>query len=78
MTTMLATVLEKQDAELWVKDLATSQEMSVKGENLSLFALNDVIEVTFDGALTKSIPPQLYASEIRLISSCGCAHVHSD
>lgn len=78
MTTMLATVLEKQDAELWVKDLATSQEMSVKGENLSLFALNDVIEVTYDGALTKSIPPQLYASEIRLISSCGCAHVHSD
>ncbi len=78
MTTMLARVQEKQDAALWVMDLDTSQEVLVKGETLSLLAPNDVIEVTFDGMKTKSTPLQIYASDIRLISSCGCSHVHAD
>lgn len=78
MTTMLARVLEQGESGLWVVDLTTSQEILVLGENLAQCSPNDVIEVTLSGQSTKGIPPQMHASAIRLVSSCGCGHVHAD
>lgn len=75
--TMLATVLEVQDSAVLVFDRSTSQEVLVHGEDLSRFHEQDQIRIEFDGSMTKSVPPQIYAKEITFIASCSCGHVHS-
>lgn len=75
--TMNATVIEVYDSGLLVSDLSTSQEVLVNKQDICRVWPQDLVRIEFSEAIVKSIPPQITADSITLVSACSCGHVHS-
>jgi len=63
---MNATITQVQPRNLLVNDLSTNQEVLVHSRNSSRFSAGDDVRITYDGKMTKSIPPQITAIAIQL------------
>lgn len=64
---MIATVLRTEAGSLLVRDLRTGEEVRVITSNAWRFRRGDRIRITYSGAMTRSIPPQITATSIRRI-----------
>lgn len=64
---MNATVIQTNPRNLLVRDLETGDEISVHFPNASRFAAGNHVSITFDGKMTRSIPPQITAISIQRI-----------
>lgn len=62
--TMCATVLRVQNGELLVCDHCTHQRIVVHSLATSCFQPGDRVRIEYDGAMTRSIPPQLTAQHV--------------
>lgn len=67
-----ATVLEVQCSSLLVCDHCTSQEVLVHTSNAHCYCVGDQICITYNGIMTRSIPPQITADCIRKLPVCSC------
>lgn len=65
---MFATVLQVYGCELLVRDLTTSQEIIVHTMLASCFAVGENVSISYNGAMTLSIPPQITAIDLHRIS----------
>lgn len=72
MTVMNATVIHVQCNHMLVCDHATSQEVFVHTNDACRFSVGDQVRIEFSGVMTMSIPPQISATCITPVSSCGC------
>lgn len=66
---MLATVVSVRDDNLLVIDLSTRQQVQVNTRDASRFRPGDLVRIRHNGAMTMSIPPQISAIRITLVSS---------
>lgn len=71
-TTMRATVLSAQNCRMSVCDQSTSQEVVVHSPCACHFRAGDQVRITYNGAMTMSIPPQITADCITRISPSTC------
>jgi len=62
---MKATVIQTRPRNLLVRDLETGEEVSVHFQNAARFSAKDRISITYDGKMTRSIPPQITAISIQ-------------
>lgn len=62
--TMEAIVLQVFEGSLLVRDLDTGEEVLVNHQEAGDFAIGDNIIITYDGRMTLSIPPQIFATSI--------------
>lgn len=69
---MIATVRAIRFNSLLVRDRATSQNIVVNTRNTRGFFPGDIISILYNGVMTNSIPPQIFAIRIRRISSPWC------
>lgn len=69
--TMRATVLKIKNCSLLVRDHSTSQEVVVHIAATCQFRVGDQVCIQYSGAMTMSIPPQISATCITRISTCG-------
>lgn len=69
---MIATVREVRFNSLLVRDRATSQNVVVNTRNTRGFFPGDIISILFNGVITASIPPQIFAIRISRIFSPWC------
>lgn len=65
MTDMKARVLAVQDGGLLVRDCRTDQEVDVRTPHTFRFRPEDLVCITYDGIMTRSLPPQIRAAAIR-------------
>ena len=65
MMTMCAVILEISDRRLLVRDSKTDQEIAVNTRCNCNFRVGDRIIIVYNGAMTRSIPPQISAIRIR-------------
>ncbi len=65
MMTMCAVILEISDRRLLVRDSQTDQEIAVNTRCNCNFRVGDRIIIVYNGAMTRSIPPQISAIRIR-------------
>ena len=65
---MFATVLQVYGCELLVRDLTTSQEIIVHTMQAPCFAVGENVSISYNGAMTLSIPPQITAVDLHRIS----------
>jgi len=63
---MTASVTHVQRGNLLVHDLNTNQEVLVHFRDSDRFLAGDTVKITFDGKMTRSIPPQITADSIQL------------
>ncbi len=68
--TMLATVLEVQCGNLKVRDHGNRQEVLVHTSHACRFQVGDRVKITYSGAMTMSIPPQISAHRIIRLPHC--------
>lgn len=61
---MQAIVIEVQWGRLLVLDLDTRQQVIVITQDANQFRPGDFIRIWYSGAMTRSIPPQIYALRI--------------
>lgn len=66
---MNATVLRTNAGSLLVRDMATGNEVMVFFNNARAFSPGDRIRITFSGAMTHSIPPQITATAIQRVQT---------
>ena len=71
-TTMRATVLSAQNCRMSVCDQSTSQEVVVHPPCACHFRAGDQVCITYSGAMTMSIPPQITADFITRLSPSTC------
>ena len=69
---MNATVLRVQEGNLLVRDWGTAQEVVVHTPLADRFSSRDRICILYNGAMTRSLPPQISATHITRLSLCGC------
>jgi len=67
--TMYATVISTSPGSLLVRDFETNMEVRVFYRQANRFRTGDRIRITFSGAMTHSIPPQITATSIQRIQS---------
>ena len=65
MMTMCAVILEISDRRLLVRDSQTDQEIAVNTRCNCNFRVGDRVIIVYNGAMTRSIPPQISAIRIR-------------
>ncbi len=65
MMTMCAVILEISDRRLLVRDSKTDQEIAVNTRCNCNFRVGDRVIIVYNGAMTRSIPPQISAIRIR-------------
>jgi len=65
--TIDATVHKTYNDRLLVRDLSNNQEILVHFRNANRFSVGDFIRITFNGQMTRSIPPQITATSIQRI-----------
>ncbi|MCI8423315.1 MAG: hypothetical protein HFF50_07285 [Lawsonibacter sp.] len=58
--------------ELLVCDHATGQEVLVHTPNACCFSCGDCVCVHHCGFMTMSLPPQVTATCVKRVTSCGC------
>lgn len=63
---MNATVTQVRPENLLVNDLSNNQEVLVHFRFSNQFSVGDNIQITYNGIMTRSIPPQITASSIQL------------
>ncbi|BDF70804.1 hypothetical protein CE91St41_19670 [Oscillospiraceae bacterium] len=63
---MQAVVIEVQWDHLLVVDLETRQNVIVNTQIARQFRPGDIVNIWYNGAMTKSIPPQIFALRITL------------
>lgn len=66
--TMKARVCRVNCCDLLVCDLCTSQEVTVHTPDACCFSAGDLVCVTYSGAMTMSVPPQISALCVRRLS----------
>ena len=71
-TIMHAAVLSAQNCQMTVCDRQTSQEVVVHSPCACHFRAGDQVCITYNGAMTMSIPPQITADCITRIPPSGC------
>lgn len=64
---MNATVIRSDPDSLLVRDLSNGNEVKVWTRNARNFSPGETIRITFNGAMTRSIPPQITAISIQRI-----------
>ena len=65
MVTLLATVVQAWGSQVLVTDNANGQEILVNTRNSTgNLAAGDQVRIVFDGVMTASIPPQIFAQSI--------------
>lgn len=69
--TMDARVLRASCCELLVCDLCGCQEVLVHADNACRFQVGQCVRITYSGAMTRSIPPQISADCVALLNNCG-------
>lgn len=68
---MLATVFSVRGDHLLVIDLSNRRQVRVNTGEAPRFGAGDLVRIRYNGAMTKSIPPQISALHIaRLSSAC--------
>lgn len=66
---MIATVERVRPNSLLVRDRRTFQTVLVNtNQNTRCYFPGDVVSILFSGAMTRSIPPQIFAIAIRRLS----------
>lgn len=65
MMTICAVILEISDRRLLVRDSKTDQEIAVNTRCNCNFRVGDRVIIVYNGAMTRSIPPQISAIRIR-------------
>ena len=68
--TICATVLAVLDGALLVRDCCTCQQVLVHTQGPSCFRPGDRARIRYSGASTRSLPPQITATEICRICRC--------
>ena len=68
--TLHACVLQVNCCELLVRDLDTDQEVLVHSPKARCFSAGDHVCITYDGIMTRSIPPQINADSICRLHRC--------
>ena len=66
--TMNATVLRVDPNGLLVRDASTGNQVFVNFRNTGAFRVGDAVRITFNGVMTRSIPPQITATAIQRVS----------
>lgn len=66
---MNATVISIDPRGLLVRDSATGQEVFVNFNNPNAFSPGDLIRISYNGMMTRSIPPQISATSIRRVTA---------
>lgn len=66
---MTATVIQVDSGSLLVTDSSNGQEVRVIFRNARRFSPGDSVRITYNGAMTLSIPPQIAATSIQRIPS---------
>ncbi|MBC8570190.1 hypothetical protein H8709_05030 [Oscillospiraceae bacterium NSJ-54] len=69
---MIATVRDVRFNSLLVRDRVTSQNVVVNTRNTRGFFPGDIVRIWYNGVMTPSIPPQIFATRITLIFSPWC------
>lgn len=72
--TLNARVLRVCRCELLVCDQCGCQEVLVHTNDACRFQAGQCVSITYSGAMTMSIPPQITASCVRLMNSCGSSN----
>lgn len=70
--TMNARVLRSCCGELLVCDLCGSQEVLVHTGSACCFQPGQCVSVTYNGVMTRSVPPQITADCVKPLNSGGC------
>lgn len=70
--TMNATVQTVEACSLTVCDHGTQQVVVVHTPNACHYCVGDCLCIRFSGAMTMSLPPQITATCITKLPSCGC------
>lgn len=70
--TMNARVLRTGRCELLVCDLCGSQEVLVHTDSACCFQPGQCVCVTYSGAMTRSVPPQITADCVKPLNNGGC------
>lgn len=65
---MIATVIQVNPRSLLVRDEETGEEVMVFFRNAGSFSVGDRINITFNGQMTLSIPPQITATSIQILN----------
>lgn len=66
---MTATILDiTPGRSLLVVDEATGQQVVVNTRNTNRFSINDRIRITYNGVMTRSMPPQITANNIQILN----------
>ena len=68
--TICATVLAVLDGALLVRDCCTCQQVLVHTQGTRCFRPGDRARIRYSGASTRSLPPQVTATEICRICRC--------
>ncbi|MCL2053915.1 MAG: hypothetical protein FWG90_05685 [Oscillospiraceae bacterium] len=66
---MIATVLRVFPQHLLVRDISTGQAVQVNFRGASRFSEADRVRITYNGVMTRSVPPQITATNIQRISA---------
>ena len=69
--TMQATVLAVQQDHLMVLDHQTTQRVRVNTPIACRFRVGNFVCIQYSGAMTMSLPPQIFASSITVIPRIG-------
>lgn len=69
---MIASILAVRAHSLIVRDRATSQIVVVNTRNTRGFFRGDTVSIIYNGVMTGSIPPQIFAIRIWRLSSPWC------
>ncbi len=69
--TLNARVLRVCRCELLVCDLCGCQEVLVHTSDACRFQVGQCVSITYSGAMTMSIPPQISAECVTLLNNCG-------
>ena len=70
-TTMTAVVCKVNNCSLLVCDCASSQEVIVHCGSACRHCCGDRVCIHYNGVMTASLPPQISATCIETLSSCG-------
>lgn len=69
---MIAIVREVRTDTLLVRDSFTSQDVIAHTNCAQRFFRGDMVRIWYNGIMTRSLPPQINAIRIRIISSRCC------
>lgn len=62
---MIAMVQEVRPNQLLVRDRANFKSVVVNTNDTRCFSVGDIVSILYNGAMTKSLPPQISAIRIR-------------